>query len=231
MLMIIFPLYFLFVAIIGVGVSVLLIRQDSEIRRLRRALEDQTAQAQNNTKQLEKFYQEKKQFMDEKNDEMSKFEARLQDERDIAALAVKNSEIIKTQLKQQQEEFAKLQAEAQRLFEQVQQANESKLTEVQNEKQKSRTEIQKLTEELQQANESRLIEVTNEKQKWADVLQSKDETLQKLGSEATSMESVLDTLGLISKEMDRRLQDHCSKIKLLEEKKQENLQLLAQLEN
>ena len=194
MLITIFSLYFIFVTVIGVWISFLLIRQDKEVRRMKRVIDDQKTQAQTNTKQLEEFYQQKQQFMNDKNNEIAAFEAKLQDERNISALTLKNSEMARAQLRQQQEEIVKL-----------------------------KSEIQSLNGQLQGANENRLIEVQNEKQKWSDTIQAKESKLQKLGSTASSMESVMDTLGLISKEMHHRLDEHHSKMQLLDEKAQENL--------
>ena len=202
MLISIFILYFIFVTVIGVWISFLLIRQDKEVRRMKRVIDDQKSQAQTNTKQLEEFYQQKQQFMNDKNNEIAAFEAKLQDERNISALTLKNSEMARAQLRQQQEEIVKL-----------------------------KSEIQSLNGQLQGANENRLIEVQNEKQKWSDTIQAKESKLQKLGSTASSMESVMDTLGLISKEMHHRLDEHHSKMQLLDEKAQENLELIGQLES
>jgi len=202
MLITIFSLYFIFVTVIGVWISFLLIRQDKEVRRMKRVIDDQKTQAQTNTKQLEEFYQQKQQFMNDKNNEIAAFEAKLQDERNISALTLKNSEMARAQLRQQQEEIVKL-----------------------------KSEIQSLNGQLQGANENRLIEVQNEKQKWSDTIQAKESKLQKLGSTASSMESVMDTLGLISKEMHHRLDEHHSKMQLLDEKAQENLELIGQLES
>ena len=202
MLISIFILYFIFVTVIGVWISFLLIRQDKEVRRMKRVIDDQKSQAQTNTKQLEEFYQQKQQFMNDKNNEIAEYEAKLQDERNISAFTLKNSEMAKAQLRQLQEEITKL-----------------------------RSEVQSLNGQLQQANENRLIEVQNEKQKWSDTLEAKECKLQKLGSTASSMESVMDTLGLISKEMHRRLDEHHSKMQLLDEKTLENLELIGQLEN
>jgi len=169
---------------------------------MKRVIDDQKTQAQTNTKQLEEFYQQKQQFMNDKNNEIAAFEAKLQDERNISALTLKNSEMARAQLRQQQEEIVKL-----------------------------KSEIQSLNGQLQGANENRLIEVQNEKQKWSDTIQAKESKLQKLGSTASSMESVMDTLGLISKEMHHRLDEHHSKMQLLDEKAQENLELIGQLES
>ena len=200
--MIIFVIYFVFVAVIGVWISFLLMEQDREIRRLKRVVEDQTTQAQLNTNQLEEFYKQKKQFMDDKNNELTAMEARLRDEQSISALTLKNSETVKLQLKQQQEELVNL-----------------------------KSTIQKLNEQLQQANETRLVDLQGEKQKWVDLLNAKDTQIQNLNSDASSMESVMDTLTLISKEMHRRLDEHYSNMKLLDEKTNENLELMAQLEH
>jgi len=194
--------FVLLIAVTCVGISILLIHQDKEIRRLKPALEEQTKQAQNNTKELEKFYLEKKQLQVQKDNEIAEVQAKLQDERSVTALAVKNSEMVKIQLKQQQEETFKI-----------------------------KLEIQKLSEQLQRSNESRLIEVQSERQKWAELVKGKENTLQKMGTEVSSIESVMDTLSLISKEMHRRLDEHYTKMRLLDEKSQENLELMAQLEH
>ena len=202
MLTTVFIFFPIFMTIIGIGVSALLIFQDKEMRRMKAVIDEQKAQYQNNTHELEKFYQEKKKLEKDKDDEIAKMESLLQDERDVSALATRSSEMLKPQLKQQHEELVKL-----------------------------KSDIQQLSEQLQKANEARLVEVQNEKQKWTETLQSKETTLQKLGSEASSMESVMDTLALISKEMHRRLDEHYSKMRLLDEKAQENLELMAQLES
>ncbi len=202
MLISIFTLYFIFVAVIGVWISFLLIKQDVEVRRLKRINQEQSTQSQLNTKQLEEFYQQKKQFMEDKNNEIKTFEAKLEDERGISSLAVKNAESIKAQLKQQQEELVKFKAV-----------------------------IQTLNEDLQKANESRLVEVQGEKQKWEQMVTAKETKIQNLGAEASTMGAVMDTLGLISKEMDRRLEEHHAKMRLLDEKTNENLELIAQLEH
>jgi len=202
MLTTVFIFFPIFMTIIGVGISALLIYQDKEIRRQKAIIDEQKALYQNNTKELEKFYQEKKKLEKDKDDEIAKMESLLQDERDVSILAARSSEMLKVQLKQQHEELVKL-----------------------------KSDIQNLSEQLQKANETRLVEVQNEKQKWTDTLQSKETTLQKLGSEASSMESVMDTLALISKEMHRRLDEHYAKMRLLDEKAEENLELMAQLEH
>jgi len=202
MLTTVFIFFPIFMTIIGIGVSALLIFQDKEMRRMKAVIDEQKAQYQNNTTALEKFYQEKKKLEKDKDDEIAKMESLLQDERDVSILAARSSEMLKVQLKQQHEELVKL-----------------------------KSDIQNLSEQLQKANETRLVEVQNEKQKWTDTLQSKETTLQKLGSEASSMESVMDTLALISKEMHRRLDEHYAKMRLLDEKAEENLELMAQLEH
>ena len=212
MLTTVFIFFPIFMTIIGVGISALLIYQDKEIRRQKAVIDEQKALYQNNTKELEKFYQEKKKLEKDKDDEIAKMESLLQDERDGSILAARSSEMLKSQLKQQQEELVKYKQQ-------------------QDEFVKLKSEAQKLSEQLQKANEARLVEVQNEKQKWTETLQSKETTLQKLGSEASSMESVMDTLALISKEMHRRLDEHYSKMRLLDEKAQENLELMAQLEH
>ena len=212
MLTTVFIFFPIFITIIGVGISALLIYQDKEIRRQKAVIDEQKALYQNNTKELEKFYQEKKKLEKDKDDEIAKMESLLQDERDGSILAARSSEMLKSQLKQQQEELVKYKQQ-------------------QDEFVKLKSEAQKLSEQLQKANEARLVEVQNEKQKWTETLQSKETTLQKLGSEASSMESVMDTLALISKEMHRRLDEHYSKMRLLDEKAQENLELMAQLEH
>jgi len=212
MLTTVFIFFPIFITIIGVGISALLIYQDKEIRRQKAIIDEQKALYQNNTKELEKFYQEKKKLEKDKDDEIAKMESLLQDERDVSALAARSSEMLKSQLKQQQEGLVKYKQQQDELV-------------------KLKSEAQKLSEQLQKANEARLVEVQNEKQKWTETLQSKETTLQKLGSEASSMESVMDTLALISKEMHRRLDEHYSKMRLLDEKAQENLELMAQLEH
>ena len=212
MLTTVFIFFPIFMTIIGVGISALLIYQDKEIRRQKAVIDEQKALYQNNTKELEKFYQEKKKLEKDKDDEIAKMESLLQDERDVSALAARSSEMLKSQLKQQQEGLVKYKQQQDELV-------------------KLKSEAQKLSEQLQKANEARLVEVQNEKQKWTETLQSKETTLQKLGSEASSMESVMDTLALISKEMHRRLDEHYSKMRLLDEKAQENLELMAQLEH
>jgi len=201
MLTTIFILYLIFVSFIVVGISFLLIYQDKEIRRMKSVLANQAAHDQNNTKELEKFYTEKKQLQTDKDNEIAAIQAQLRDERNISALALKNAQTAKAQLNQQQEDISRL-----------------------------KSDIQKISEELQKTNESRLRELQDESQKWNSILQSKEISLQKLGSEASNMESVMDTLALISKEMRRRLDEHYSKMKLLDEETQENLGLLAQLE-
>jgi len=230
MLMTIFILYFIFVAVVGVFISFLLIKQDLEIRRQKAIIDENASRSQNNTKELEKFYVEKKQLQADMDNEIAAIEAKLEDERNVAAMAVKSSEMLKVQLKEQNENSLQLQTHLKeqqedylRLKAQSRQQQEDLL--------KLKTEIQKLDEQLQHANETRLIEVRNESQKWAEILQSKESTLQKLGSETSSMESVMDSLALISKEMNRRLEDYSSKVKLLDEKAQENLELMAQLEH
>jgi len=210
MLMTIFILYFIFVAVVGVFISFLLIKQDLEIRRQKAIIDENASRSQNNTKELEKFYVEKKQLQADMDNEIAAIEAKLEDERNVAAMAVKSSEMLKVQLKEQNENSLQLQTHLKeqqedylRLKAQSRQQQEDLL--------KLKTEIQKLDEQLQHANETRLIEVRNESQKWAEILQSKESTLQKLGSETSSMESVMDSLALISKEMNRRLEDYSSK--------------------
>ena len=220
MLTTIFIIYLIFVSLIVIGISFLLIQQDKEIRRLKSVIKEQSEHSQDNTKELEKFYAEKKQLQTDKDSEIAEIQARLDDERSITALAVKNSENVKLQLKQIQEDKDNKIVEI-RLQLRVQHEELIKL----------KSEAHQLSEELQKANETRLMEVQKEAQKWTDVLDAKEIILQKFGSEATSMESVMDTLALISKEMHRRLDEHYSKMKLLDEKTQENLELMAQLEH
>ena len=62
MLMTIFILYFIFVAVVGVFISFLLIKQDLEIRRQKAIIDENASRSQNNTKELEKFYVEKKHY-------------------------------------------------------------------------------------------------------------------------------------------------------------------------
>jgi len=223
----IFIFFIIFIAVVAIGISFLLITLDKENRRMKGTIDGQKAKFQNNAQELEKFYAEKKQILKDKDDAVATIEALLQDERNISAMAVRNSEMAKSQLRQQQEEISKSKSQIDQLNQQLLQANETRVEEIS----KLRLEIQRLSAQLQQANETRLIEVQKEAQKWTETLQSKEITLQKLGAEASSIESVMDTLGLISKEMNRRLDEHYSKMKLLDEKAQENLELMAQLEH
>ncbi|MBF0489562.1 MAG: hypothetical protein HQL15_02955 [Candidatus Omnitrophica bacterium] len=200
-------IFIIFLAIvIGCGIFLFLIAvdEDKEIRRLNQAIAKQPTQAQSLAKELEKFYQEKNQLLQQKDNQIQELQARLQKEHESASEAVKNLESTQHRLLQNQEDLLSF-----------------------------REEILKLKEEEGRLSESRLRDIQsieNEKQQWAQTIQDKESDLQKLGSEISSVELVLDTLALISKEMRRRLEEHYSKMRLLDEKTKENLELMAQLE-
>jgi len=231
-------LYIVFVTAICVGIFILMMLQDKENRRMKALIDEKARVSQDNTKELEKFYAEKKQLQMDKDNEIAAIQAQLQDERQISALAVKNLEVIRIQLNEQKEsELAQMRARLQE--EQNSSALSQKsllMVKVQVKQQQEdisqlKLDLQNISDQLQKAHETRLKEVQEEGQKWTETLQTKEASLQKIASEASSMDAVMDTLVLISKEMNRRLDDQFSKIKSLDQVAQDNLELIGQLEH
>ena len=106
---------------------------------------------------------------------------------------------------------------------------EMRLREAQSSASAAAQDLKDMRIEMSQLNQSHTLATEAEKQKWTESMRSRETVFQKLGMDMLSMESALNTLALMSKEMLRRTDQHRSKIKLLDERTKENSGLIGQL--